>query len=221
MKRKSLLLPAIGLLFVVSCNSEKETAATIPASDDKVAIIQHPVSDYDKWRPVFDADAAARQSYGISTLGVGRGIDNTNDIIMYFKLDDTAKANACMNRPELKPLMDSAGVTAPPGIVYVNSVRNDTSVTNIKDRILLIHKVKDFAAWLKVYDEEGMDKRKSFGIADRALARGMDDPNMVYILFAISDWEKANARMASEELKKIMTDAGVEGPPVFVKYKLQ
>ena len=53
------------------------------------------------------------------------------------------------------------------------------------------------------------------------MARSMEDPNVVYILFAVSDWEKANERANSEDLKKLMTDAGVEGPPTFVKYKLQ
>ena len=116
--------------------------------------------------------------------------------------------------------MDQAGVTAPPTIEFANTIRNDTTKTDINDRILVKHKVKDFDAWLKVYDDEGMDKRKSFGLVDRALARGMDDPNIVYIVFAVSDWDKANTRMQSEELKKLMTDAGVEGPPTFTKYKV-
>lgn len=219
MERNFISFAAIALLFMISCKSKEEAKPTIPASTDKVAIIQHPVASFDAWKPVFDSDDSARKSYGITTIGVGRGIDNPNAVIMYFKMEDTAKANACMNRPELKPLMDSAGVTGQPTIEYVNVFRNDTSKTDINDRIMIKHKVKDFDAWLKVYDNEGMEKRKSFGIVDRALARGMDDPNMVYIVFAITDWDKANARMGSEELKKIMTDAGVEGEPVVMKYR--
>lgn len=219
MKLKLSALLAFVILLLAACTSKEKT--TIPASTDKVAIIQHPVADYDRWRPIFDADDSARKSYGITTIGVGRTIDNPNDVIMYFRIEDTAKANACMSRPDLKPLMDSAGVTGAPTIEYVNSIRNDTSKTDITDRILVKHKVKDFDAWLKVYDDEGMDKRKTFGLVDRALARGMDDPNTVYIVFAVSDWDKANARMQSEEIKKLMTDAGVEGPPAFTKYKIK
>ncbi len=221
MDLRLISIAATASLFVASCNSKEETKATIPAFTDKVAIIQHPIADYARWRPIFDADDSARKSYDITTIGVGRGIDNPNQIIMFFRMEDTAKANACMMRPELKVVMDSAGVTGPPNVEYVNTVRNDTTKTDIKDRILVKHKVKDFDAWLKVFDDEGMETRKSFGLVDRALARGMDDPNMVYIVFAVSDWDKANARMNSEELKKLMTDAGVEGPPTFVKYKLQ
>lgn len=218
---KLIPFAAVLLLFLVSCKSKEEATTTIPASSDKVVIMQHPVSDYAHWRPYFDADDSARKSYGITSIAVGRGIEDPNNLILYFKIEDTTKGNAFMNRPDLKPLMDSAGVMAAPTMQYVNAVRNDTSKTDIKDRILVMHKVKDFDAWLKVYDNEGMEKRKSYGIVDRGLARGMNDPGMVYIVFAISDWDKANARMNSEELKKIMTDGGVEGPPVFVKYKIQ
>jgi hypothetical protein len=57
-------------------------------------------------------------------------------------------------------------------------------------------------------------------LTDRGLARGIDDQNMVYIVFAITDKEKATARMNSEELKKIMTDAGVDGAPQIMYYNL-
>jgi hypothetical protein len=221
MKPKFIPFVAGAFLFLASCNSEEKTKTTIPAFTDKVAIVQHPIADYGQWRPVFDGDDSARRAYGITTLGVGRGIDDPNQLIIYFRMEDTAKANAFMRRPELKAAMDAGGVTGPPTFDYINTIRNDTSHTDIKDRVLVMHKVKDFDAWLKVYDDEGMEKRKTFGLVDRALARGMDDPNMVYILFAVSDWEKANARMNSEELKKLMTDAGVEGAPVSVKYKVQ
>lgn len=62
--------------------------------------------------------------------------------------------------------------------------------------------------------------RAENGLLDRALARDADDPNTVYIVFAISDKEKSMARMQSEELKKTMTDAGVEGAPSFFYYTL-
>jgi hypothetical protein len=221
MKSKLIPFAGLALLFLVSCNSAEEAKPTIPASADKVAIVQHPIADYGQWKPLFDADDSARMVYGIATLGLGRGIDDPNQVIIHFRMEDTARANAFMSRPELKAAMDAAGVTGPPTFDFINSVRNDTTATDIKDRVLVKHKVKDFDAWLKVYDDEGMEKRKTFGIVDRAIARGMDDPNMVYIVFAITDWDKANARMASEELKKLMTDAGVEGEPTSVKYRLQ
>lgn len=219
MKLKLTAFISMAAVFLISCGSKK--TATIPAADEIVAIVQHPVANYDNWKPVFDRDDSARKSYGITTLGVGRGIDDPNQVIMFFRVQDTAKANEFMARPTLKDTMQAAGVTAPPTFEFVHTIRNDTSKTDIQDRLLVKHKVKDFDAWLKVFDNEGMETRKENGMIDRALARGTTDPNMVYILFAISDWTKANARFQSDDLKKIMQDAGVEGAPTVVKYKYQ
>jgi len=212
---------ALALVCLVACQTKEEPKPTIPASDDKVMVVQHPVADYAAWRPFFDAHDSVRTSNGISVIAVGRKSENPNELILFFRLMDVDKAKAFSSSPELKAIMDSAGVTGPPGFDFVQAVRNDTSKTPVNDRVIIKHRVKDFDAWLKVYDNEGMEKRKEHGIVDRALARGMDDPNMVYVVFAITDWEKANARMASEDLKKIMTDAGVEGTPEFTRYTLQ
>ncbi len=206
-------------LLLISCGSKKN--ASIPAADEIVSIVQHPVANYDTWKPFFDNDDSARIAYGLTTLGIGRGIDDPNQVILFFRVTDTAKASQFMDRPELKDLMQKAGVTAAPTTDIVHTIRNDTTKTDVTDRLLVKHEVKDFDAWLKVFDKEGMETRKANGMIDRALARGNTDPNMVYILFAISDWSKANARMQSDELKKIMTDAGVQGTPTFVKYKFQ
>ena len=219
MKLKLTAFIAMATVFLISCSSKK--TATIPAADEIVAIVQHPVANYDNWKPFFDGDDSSRKAYDLTTLGIGRGIDDPNQVILFFRVTDTAKESQFMNRPELKDVMQKAGVTAPPTIDIVHTIRNDTSKTDIQDRLLVKHKVKDFDAWLKVFDKEGMETRKANGMIDRALARGTTDPNMVYILFAISDWNKANARFQSDDFKKIMQDAGVEGAPTIVKYKFQ
>ena len=218
------LLGGLFILFVTimySCNGGEETMATIPASNDDVMLVEHSVASYDAWRPIFDEHESARKEYSLTTLGVGRGIDDPNQLIAYFKMDDVAKAKEFLNVPGLDSVMQAAGVTSTPTVEYIHAVRNDTTDTDIKDRILIKHKVKDFDAWLKVYDNEGMKKRNSYGLVDRALARGIDDPNMVYIIFAVSDWDKANARFTSDELKNLKTEAGVEGETVVFTYKLQ
>jgi hypothetical protein len=71
-----------------------------------------------------------------------------------------------------------------------------------------------------VYQAEGKAKRAENGLVERGMARDIDDPNRVTVVFAITDMVKAKARVGSEELKKLMTDAGVEGPPQIVFYKL-
>ena len=66
-----------------------------------------------------------------------------------------------------------------------------------------------------------MAARSANGIVDRGMARNVDDPNTVTVLFAVTDMAKAKAHVASPELKKIMTDAGVDGPPTITWFKWQ
>ena len=116
--------------------------------------------------------------------------------------------------------MQKGGVVGAPLIKYITVIRNDTTSIETKDRLMISHHVKDFDAWLKVFDSEGKESRATSGLIDRGSARGVDDPNTVYVLFAVTDLAKAKARSASPELKKLMTDAGVDGPPSADFYKL-
>ena len=102
------------------------------------------------------------------------------------------------------------------------TVKHDSTMTPAKpDNILVVvHKVKDFDIWLKAYDGEGKAKRMENGLIDRSLSRGIDDPNMVTVIFVVTDMAKAKARIGSEELKKLMMDAGVEGPPQISYFKI-
>ena len=84
---------------------------------------------------------------------------------------------------------------------------------------MVTHHVKDFASWLKAYDAEGPAARAANGMLDRALAQNADDPNTVTLLFAITDMAKVKAGIASPELKKVMTDAGADGPPTITFFK--
>jgi hypothetical protein len=52
------------------------------------------------------------------------------------------------------------------------------------------------------------------------MARSADDPNMVALVFAITDMEKAKASINSEAKKKLMKDGGVEGVPQMFYYRL-
>jgi hypothetical protein len=52
-------------------------------------------------------------------------------------------------------------------------------------------------------------------MVDIALARELDDPNMLHIVFYVTDMAKAKAGIASEDKKKLMMGAGVDSPPMF------
>lgn len=135
-------------------------------------------------------------------------------------MTDVEKAKAFAHLPALKQAMVKAGVSSSPLFTYHDVIRQEDVPVEMNERVSVSHRVKDFDAWLKAYDAEGKTTRAANGLVDRALSRGVDDPNMVYIVFAVSDMAKAKARLNSPDLKKIMTDAGVEGPPVIHFYRI-
>ena len=186
-----------------------------------VMLIEHQVKDFDTWKGGYLAHDSMRQAYGITQGSLGRGLEDPNTVVVVSKISDIAKAKEFASSPDLKEAMEKAGVVGKPTISYIHVLRNDSSRIQIKERMIVSHKVKDFDAWLKVYDNgEGVTKRAEYGMIDRGLARGVDDPNMVYVVFAISDMAKAKARGQSPELKKLMQDAGVLGEPKIFMYSL-
>ena len=203
----------------VSTMEEVDTASTA-FMPFKVIVIKHDVADYNKWRLAYDAHDSVRMTYGISHFVIGRGMDNPNTIMVIDKMDDVNKAKDFSMLPSLKDAMKKAGVLNTPKFGFYEVIRNDDSKINLKDRLMVTHRVKDFDAWLKVYDEEGIVKRMEGGLIDRGMARNIDDPNIVTLVFAISDIDKAKALIKSEEQKKVMMDAGVEGVPEMFFYKL-
>lgn len=222
------------LLFLFSCNSGEEkkeepktdtTTAIAPAPEKpafspfKIARIRHHVKDYAKWLPFYKGNDSLRMAHGISQFIIGRGLEDSNTVIIINKIADVQKAKDFAKLPDLKAVMQKAGVNSQPTFDYSEVIRNDNSVIEQKDRLIVSHHVKDFAAWLKVFDAEAA-QRPTYGLIDRGLARGIDDPNMVYVVFAISDMAKAKARSASPELKKLMTDAGVDSKPGMLFYKI-
>ncbi len=240
MKRIFAIITAGVILFFSSCNSNgKETEATTTDSTTtttagvdtttvaepaftpfKVFMVHHHVKNFDTWKAAYMAHDSMRQAYGITHYVIGRELGDSNMVMVIDKMNDEKRAKEFAGLPKLKEAMQKAGVNSAPIFSYVNVIRNDDSKIDQKDRIMIAHKVKDFDTWLKAYDGEGKATREANGMIDRGMARGIDDSNMVYIVFAVTDMAKAKARAASPELKKIMMDAGVMGQPKVYFYKL-
>lgn len=226
MKQIQTLFVTVASLFFVSCNSgddkkaDASTSTSMATSLFKIIMIQHPVANFDTWKTAYTAHDSMRQAYGLTHFLFGRGTDDSKMVLVINKMNDVRKAKDFSNLPELTDAMEKAGVTGTPTFSFLDVVRNDDAHIEQKDRVMIAHHVKDFEAWLKVYDAEGIHVRKENGLLDRGLARGIDDPDMVFIVFAITDMEKAKARINSEDLKKIMTGAGVEGAPQIMYYRI-
>jgi quinol monooxygenase YgiN len=238
MKRLPVFVAICMVVFLFSCGSgpakddtkTADTTAAVVADTTavvkpafvpfKVLMIQHKVKNFGKWEEAYLAHDSVRKAYGISSWIVGRDLKDSNMIFILDKMEDLAKAQSFSTLPNLKDVMKKAGVISAPGFSYAEIIRNNDSAVESSDRISVAHHVKDFSTWLKAFDAEGPATRTANGMVDRLLGRSLVDSNMIYIVFAITDMAKAKARLASPELKKIMTDAGVDSPPTVRWYRV-
>ncbi len=170
------------------------------------------VKDYSAWKKGFEDDSVARKASGLELVAVGRSAGNPNNLMIVLTASEVQKAKDFAANPRLKEAMQNSGVISKPDMNYFHVVRFNPDAHE-KQWVAVTHKVKDYDVWLKAFDAEGSANRAARGLADVLVARGVDDPNTVQLVFDITDMDKAKAGMASEDLKKVMRSAGVVSAP--------
>lgn len=78
--------------------------------------------------------------------------------------------------------------------------------------VLVKHKVKDYDKWKSIFDGNS-DLRKAGGEKGSRLFRQVDKPNDLVIIIEWDTIENAKKFYESEDLKKVMKDAGVMMKP--------
>jgi len=236
MKRVLVILSISSAVLFFSCNSgpdseeaKKEDTAVVTAPQPeakpaftpfKIVAIQHKVKDFDKSVTGYFSRDSLLNAFGISHLIIARDNKVSNLVFVMDKIEDVDKSKSFFTNPKVVEVMKNAGVSKPPAYSYAEMVRHDDSPRKYPEGLLISHHVKDYDAWLKVYESEGTAVRAEHGLIERGIARDFYDPNMIYVMFEISDMTKAKARVASPELKKIMADAGVDTPPTIRWFKV-
>mgnify|MGYP001820769532 CR=1 FL=1 len=81
--------------------------------------------------------------------------------------------------------------------------------------VLVRHPVADFDSWKQGFDDHESARREGAAALAHHINRAEDDPNLVTIFIATSDIDKARAFTASDDLREIMEEVGVTGPPEF------
>jgi len=233
MKKLPLVL-IMALLFACNNGPAKEeqktdtTAAVAPAPAEvkpafvpfKVVVVQHKVKNFGKAEEEYFNRDSLRLTYGITHYVIGRDSKDSNTVFVVDRIQDVDKAKAFYKLPGAAATMKKAGVMSPPGFTFAEFVTGNDNPVQFLDGMAISHHVKDFGVWMKAFDAEGDSVRRANGLITRGIARNLDDSNTISILFEVSDLAKAKARSSSPELKKIMTDAGVDSPPTVRWYKL-
>ena len=84
--------------------------------------VRHTVADYEKWRPIFDADASRRAAAGATGVAqIYRDMDAPNVVTLILEWDTAENANKFAHDPALGAVMQQAGVIGLPAVVAVLS----------------------------------------------------------------------------------------------------
>ena len=78
--------------------------------------------------------------------------------------------------------------------------------------VVVDHKVADYAKWKPVFDKHAETRKKS-GSKGGTLFHISGEPNHPCILFEFDTMDNAKKFYESEDLKRVMQDAGVIGKP--------
>ncbi len=82
--------------------------------------VHHKVTDFDVWKPLYDAHRITRAVAGLKQLHLLRNASDPNDIVLLFEARDVEKARAFANSDDLRQTMKRAGVTGDPEILELH-----------------------------------------------------------------------------------------------------
>ena len=187
----------------------KKTTITTPQN---VMGLKCKVYDYAKWKTAYDAYDSVRLVYGIHSYLIGRGLQDSNMILVTMKIDDIAKAKAFAKDAGLVKKMLKGSVKSKPAFTFFTMTFQDTQIVASDIRSRTTFTVKDWGAWQKAF-EEGKQERLDNGIAVRAYGHDVDDDKKVVLISVILDTTKAYAYYKSDMLKKRRAADGVIGDP--------
>ena len=78
--------------------------------------------------------------------------------------------------------------------------------------VIVRHKVRDYDAWLPLFEEHGTVRRQYGGIGDQVY-RVDGDPNDLIVINFFADLERAKAFTQDPSLREVMGRAGVISDP--------
>ena len=84
--------------------------------------VKHTVSDYSKWKSIYDRFASTRKEMGVTGASVHRDPNDANTLIVVHHFADLDAARGFVESEELKSAMANAGVSGPPEIWLAEDV---------------------------------------------------------------------------------------------------
>lgn len=193
--------------------------STISTTPEHIMLARHRVKDYAKWKVSYDEHDSMRLANGLRNYVIGRGLEDSNMILVAVKAEDVAKAKAFAKDPSLKTAMQKGGVTGTPTFRFTTVVYQDNAPNMSALRSMTMFTVKDWDAWKRSFDSS-RQLRIDNGLTDRAYGYDVDDNHKVVLVVAINDSAKANAFWKGDVIKQRRAASGVIGEPQRFIYRV-
>jgi len=116
---------------------------------------------------------------------------------------------------------NQSGQTTTEVTAVADSTATQTSPVETKKIAMVVsHHVKDYAVWRPFFDRDEQ-MRQAAGMKVLSVFQDAADPNYVSVTVSVPSIEAAKQYAASEELKKVMSEAGVTDQPEVKFYEFQ
>lgn len=87
-------------------------------------LVRHRVSDFSRWKQVFDEHFGMRHAAGELSFRIFHNHEDGSDLTLFFDWESLDTAKAFFASDSLKKGMQVAGVTGTPEIVFLDEVRS-------------------------------------------------------------------------------------------------
>lgn len=86
----------------------------------KNAIMRQKVTDFNKWKTIYDADKPNREKAGLKDQWVKRNEHDPSEVVTYYDVADQKRAEDFSHSPELQGKLKESGVIGKPEIIFLN-----------------------------------------------------------------------------------------------------
>ena len=90
-------------------------------------LIRHKTRDYATWKAAFDDFNETRRASGEKSYQIFHPDDEPNNLWLLFDWDNLDNARTFMANPDLKEVMDAAGVLEPPEVHFLEEYGQGTA----------------------------------------------------------------------------------------------
>lgn len=84
-----------------------------------IVILTHKVENFNKWKPYYDRDVERRKNAGLKEIICGKNSEEPNVVYMVFESNDPPRVREMLKDPELKEIMEEAGVLEKPELIVI------------------------------------------------------------------------------------------------------